>query len=196
MEGDGSRRHEARQQNSGFYSFPALNGDKRQRKEKEGWTVFINNLSRRVQRATLRELLNHYVRVENVFIPETNNRPKYRRSTFTFASVPEQSEMEYLIRKMDNTFIDGLRVRVTKARFPNPKAVRGADFSQPKPDDSFNNSRARSFSNVGRKPFRVWKVRDKSVSYKDVLLNREEKKHEPSLNPMNQPVSKKNTEQI
>ncbi|GMI63934.1 hypothetical protein HRI_000062700 [Hibiscus trionum] len=82
------------------------------------WTVFIDNLNRRVSRAALRELFNHYGRTSSVFIPEINRNRKYKESTFAFVTMVSKEEMLLIISMFDNTRIDGRVVRVSQAKYP------------------------------------------------------------------------------
>ncbi|GMI83742.1 hypothetical protein HRI_002043500 [Hibiscus trionum] len=141
---------------------------------KEGWVLFVDNLSRRIHRSTLMELFSHYGRVRRMFIPVINNRTKYKSSTFAFVTVADRSELERCIRFLDNSVIDGLRVKVSKARYP--KAL-DTHQSRGKPNDGKaknhreqKDNRNGVFRNVERmsKPFNggtEWK------SYKEVLMS-------------------------
>ncbi|KAK9041884.1 hypothetical protein V6N11_016972 [Hibiscus sabdariffa] len=49
-------------------------------KESEEWTVFVDNLSKRVSKIALREPFRYHGRVERVFIPSINSKSKYKES--------------------------------------------------------------------------------------------------------------------
>ncbi|KAK8567015.1 hypothetical protein V6N13_110094 [Hibiscus sabdariffa] len=85
------------------------------------WTVFINNLSRRVSRGALWELFSHYGKVSQVFISMANNKPRYQHSTFAFVRFDSGKNMEAAIENMNNAKIDGRIISVSKARFPAPR---------------------------------------------------------------------------
>ncbi|GMI86216.1 hypothetical protein HRI_002290900 [Hibiscus trionum] len=87
------------------------------------WTVFVDNLSRRVSRSTLRERTSIHGKVICVFIPLINNKAKYKKSTFAFISLASKLDMERVIEKLDGSLIHGLVVKVDKARFPRANKV-------------------------------------------------------------------------
>ncbi|KAK8586735.1 hypothetical protein V6N12_021264 [Hibiscus sabdariffa] len=82
------------------------------------WTVFVDNLSRRVSRGAIWELFSHYGKVSQVFISMANKKPRYQFSTFAFVRFVSGKSMELAIEKMNNAKIDGRIITVSKARFP------------------------------------------------------------------------------
>ncbi|GMI75113.1 hypothetical protein HRI_001180600 [Hibiscus trionum] len=82
------------------------------------WTVFVDNLSKRVSRFALKELFNHHGKVVRVFIPMVNNKAKYKEVTFAFVTMASKPEMERVILRLDKTKVDGFEVRVSQARYP------------------------------------------------------------------------------
>ncbi|KAL4285443.1 hypothetical protein GQ457_16G011680 [Hibiscus cannabinus] len=86
-----------------------------------GWTLFIDNLSRRVSRLTLKELIGHYGRVIRVFIPAITRRSKYKDSTFAFVTMACRDDMMRVVAKLDKSIIDGKQIRVSKERFPRDR---------------------------------------------------------------------------
>ncbi|KAK8546921.1 hypothetical protein V6N13_093960 [Hibiscus sabdariffa] len=82
------------------------------------WTVFVDNLSRRVSRGALWELFSYYGRVNHVFISMTNKKPKYKVSTFAFVRFGSEKAMNLAIEKTNNSKIDGRINTVSKAKFP------------------------------------------------------------------------------
>ncbi|KAL4304512.1 hypothetical protein GQ457_10G029590 [Hibiscus cannabinus] len=82
------------------------------------WTVFIDNLSKRVSRGALWELFSHYGKVSQVFIIMADRKPRYQHSTFAFVRLMAKVGMLRAIEKMNNAKIDGRFITVSKARFP------------------------------------------------------------------------------
>ncbi|KAL4355431.1 hypothetical protein GQ457_06G037310 [Hibiscus cannabinus] len=96
-------------------------GEKSQVDGKEngvGWTVFVDNLSRRVSRGALWELFSHHGKVNHVFIPLKNKKPKYRFSTFAFVRFDSEKAMNRAIEKTNKFKIDGKIITVARAKFP------------------------------------------------------------------------------
>ncbi|KAK8495627.1 hypothetical protein V6N13_092867 [Hibiscus sabdariffa] len=89
------------------------------------WIAFVDNLSRRITRHALRELFSFHGKVERVFIPVKNGKTKYKVSMFMFVSLASKEDLEKVIVKIDKSRIDGLVVRVSKARFPRPNQEGG-----------------------------------------------------------------------
>ncbi|GMJ13314.1 hypothetical protein HRI_005000600 [Hibiscus trionum] len=134
------------------------------------WTLFVDNLSRRVHRGALRELFNHHGKVVRVFIPNNNRKSKYRTSTFAFVSVANRTDMEKMIQRMDRTFIDGMMVRVSKAKFPNPRENgNNVRVWSTKDKDKRNSSTpAENLGETGTER----KGEKNGKSYKEALLNK------------------------
>ncbi|KAE8731959.1 hypothetical protein F3Y22_tig00002338pilonHSYRG00231 [Hibiscus syriacus] len=88
------------------------------------WSVFIDNLSRRVSRGTLRELFNHHGKVTKVFIPLFNKRPRYSEYTFAFVHFASQDYQLNPITKLNNNLIDGKRLFVGITKYPNVKSQK------------------------------------------------------------------------
>ncbi|KAL4312348.1 hypothetical protein GQ457_01G050470 [Hibiscus cannabinus] len=96
-------------------------GEKSQVDGKEngvGWTVFVDNLSRRVSRGALWELFSHHGKVNHVFIPLKNKKPKYRFSTFAFVRFDSEKAMNRAIEKTNKSKIDEKIITVARAKFP------------------------------------------------------------------------------
>ncbi|KAE8707784.1 Pentatricopeptide repeat-containing protein [Hibiscus syriacus] len=78
----------------------------------EEWTMFVNNLSKRVSRRALRELFHYQGPVTRVFIPSVTNKPKYKTSTFAFIQFASEDSLRKAIENVNGTWIDGMRVSV------------------------------------------------------------------------------------
>ncbi|KAK8698572.1 hypothetical protein V6N13_114684 [Hibiscus sabdariffa] len=81
------------------------------------WTAFVDNLSRRVTRGALWELFNHHGKVNRVFIPVVNKKPRYKFSTFSFVQFASPGDLDRVIRSTNKSKIDGRVIVVSKARF-------------------------------------------------------------------------------
>ncbi|KAL4384130.1 hypothetical protein GQ457_15G008570 [Hibiscus cannabinus] len=84
------------------------------------WTVFVDNLSRRVPRGAIWELFSHYGKVFQVFISMANKKPRYQDSTFAFVRFVNEEGMLRAIEKMNNAKIDVRNIIVSKAKFLSP----------------------------------------------------------------------------
>ncbi|GMJ09359.1 hypothetical protein HRI_004605100 [Hibiscus trionum] len=137
------------------------------------WTAFIDNLSRRVSWATLRELFGHYGKVTRVFIPEVNTKAKYKQNTFAFISMSNKEEMFSVISKLHNTRIDGRVISVSQAKFPKQQtAARNICFSNGK--ERCNRVSSGSVEKENRSPVSNGVARGcntgEKMSYRDALL--------------------------
>ncbi|GMI93504.1 hypothetical protein HRI_003019700 [Hibiscus trionum] len=81
------------------------------------WSIFVDNLSKRVSRSALRGLFNLHGKVVRIFIPVVNRKEKYRNSTFAFVSMSNKLEMEEAILKRDRSLVDGRIIRVFRAKY-------------------------------------------------------------------------------
>ncbi|GMI75949.1 hypothetical protein HRI_001264200 [Hibiscus trionum] len=145
------------------------------------WVIFIDNLSRRVSRVALKELFEHYGSVQKIFIPMVNNKPKYRFCTFALIHMGNEKDMIRAIEKTHNSLIDGRKVAVSKAKFPEPRKTLNA---QQRKNDEYGPSSGGSRSGgkgKAEKNQRSFKPawRDKR-SFKEVLLNGSSKKRNSS----------------
>ncbi|KAE8723356.1 MORC family CW-type zinc finger protein 3 isoform 2 [Hibiscus syriacus] len=87
----------------------------------EEWTVFVDNLSKRVPRSVLREYFNHYGQVVRIFIPRFLEKPKYKSSTFAFVQYAGEEGRKKAIQYANGTWIDGRRINVGIAKYQNTK---------------------------------------------------------------------------
>ncbi|KAK8973597.1 hypothetical protein V6N11_044572 [Hibiscus sabdariffa] len=71
------------------------------RRYDQEWTIFVDNLSRRVSRSSFRELSNHHGKVLRVFIPLVNTKSKYKETTFAFVTMGCRGDMERVIRNLN-----------------------------------------------------------------------------------------------
>ncbi|KAE8682317.1 Polynucleotide adenylyltransferase family protein isoform 4 [Hibiscus syriacus] len=88
------------------------------------WVVFVDNLSRRVQRNVLWDRFIHYGKVIKVFIPFVNRRPYYKDSTFAFVHFASKDDMHLAIEKMNNASVDGRRILVSIAKYQKKSIPR------------------------------------------------------------------------
>ncbi|GMI88089.1 hypothetical protein HRI_002478200 [Hibiscus trionum] len=82
------------------------------------WTVFVDNLSKKVSRFELKEIFNFYGKVTRLFIPMSNNKSRYRNFTFAFVTLASRADMERVISRLDKSSIGGVRINVSKAKYP------------------------------------------------------------------------------
>ncbi|KAE8717707.1 hypothetical protein F3Y22_tig00110032pilonHSYRG00029 [Hibiscus syriacus] len=92
----------------------------------ESWTIFVDNLSKRVSRGKLREIFHHYGQVVRIFIPKFTMKPKYTSSTFAFVQFASEEGRRRAIQSVDGTWIDGKRVTVGIEKYR--KSRDGEDF--------------------------------------------------------------------
>ncbi|KAK8478146.1 hypothetical protein V6N11_059511, partial [Hibiscus sabdariffa] len=108
------------------------------------WTVFVDNLSRRVPRGAIWELFNHYRKVFQVFISMVNKKLRYQDSTFAFVRFVNEEGMLRAIEKMNNIKIDGIDRQAFAKGAKNPligfkvdsRSFREVLMSEPKPGRS------------------------------------------------------------
>ncbi|KAE8676532.1 putative Leucine-rich repeat protein kinase family protein [Hibiscus syriacus] len=89
----------------------------------EEWTVFVDNLSRRVSRLALKELFSHYGKVSRVFISTSIRKARYKSSTFAFVSFTSACKLERAITvsithapKFHGSFEGSGRILVNQAK--------------------------------------------------------------------------------
>ncbi|KAE8683964.1 hypothetical protein F3Y22_tig00111164pilonHSYRG00022 [Hibiscus syriacus] len=78
----------------------------------ESWTIFVDNLSKRISRGKLREIFHYYGQVVRIFIPKFTLKPRYTNSTFAFVQFASEEGRRRAIQSVDGTWIDGKRVTV------------------------------------------------------------------------------------
>ncbi|GMI73977.1 hypothetical protein HRI_001067000 [Hibiscus trionum] len=138
----------------------------------EEWIIFVDNLSRRVSRGTLREFFERFGKVVRVFIPAVNKRPKYWNCTFAFIHFAEEGGMKKAIERVDNSLIDGRVVRVSVSRFKKGQRSghqTGGNHSSTTPKGSRVNKRFAS----------SYRHKD-DRSFKEALLSRSPGRQVPS----------------
>ncbi|XP_039034518.1 RNA-binding protein with serine-rich domain 1 homolog [Hibiscus syriacus] len=106
----------------------------------EEWTVFVDNLNKRVSRGAFMEVFNHYGKVTSVFIWRYNKKPRYKNITYAFVCFATRGDMDIAINKMNNARIDGGNISVSIAKFPSrtpgqPKKKRSSEMAN-KPGSS------------------------------------------------------------
>ncbi|KAE8675548.1 RecQ-mediated genome instability protein 1 [Hibiscus syriacus] len=81
------------------------------------WSVFVDNLSRRVSRRALGEHFSYHGKVIRVFIPFINNRPKYKDCTFAFVHFASKEDLCNAVEKMNNVRVNGRIIYVSVAKY-------------------------------------------------------------------------------
>ncbi|XP_039062136.1 serine/arginine-rich splicing factor 2-like [Hibiscus syriacus] len=85
----------------------------------EKWTIFVDNLSKRVIRGELREVFQHYDQVVRIFIPNFTQKSKYKNYTFAFVQFASEEGRRRAIQCVNGTWIDGKRVSVGLEKYQN-----------------------------------------------------------------------------
>ncbi|KAE8698885.1 Phospholipid-transporting ATPase 3 [Hibiscus syriacus] len=85
----------------------------------EKWTIFVDNLSKRVTRGELREIFQHYDQVVRIFIPNFTQKSKYKNYTFAFVQFASEEGRRRAIQCVNGTWIDGKRVSVGLEKYQN-----------------------------------------------------------------------------
>ncbi|XVE85972.1 hypothetical protein DITRI_Ditri17bG0134800 [Diplodiscus trichospermus] len=88
------------------------------------FTVFINNLSRRVSRRALWEVFSIYGRVLDVFINFKSRKP----ATYAFVRYKTVKERMRTIAERNNRFIDGQLIMVKKVTFGRKERKQSFGF--------------------------------------------------------------------
>ncbi|KAE8725177.1 hypothetical protein F3Y22_tig00009009pilonHSYRG00196 [Hibiscus syriacus] len=83
----------------------------------EEWTVFIDNLSKRVSRRVLREFFSPYGQIVRIFIPRFLEKSKYKSSTFAFVQFIDEESREKAIQSVNGRWFDGRRLSVGVAKY-------------------------------------------------------------------------------
>ncbi|GMI93741.1 hypothetical protein HRI_003043400 [Hibiscus trionum] len=81
-------------------------------KHRQGFTVFINNVSKRIHYATLKEAFNIYGEVLDSYITYRSLARKRSQTTFAFIRFKTQAGAKRAIDKGDGRMMDGFKVRV------------------------------------------------------------------------------------
>ncbi|GMI71123.1 hypothetical protein HRI_000781600 [Hibiscus trionum] len=95
-----------------------------ERKLEMAWSAFVDNLSKRVSRRSLRERFMHHGKVTRAFIPLVNRKPKYRESTFAFVHFESEKDLLNAVEKVNQAMIDGKRVLVKVAKYQKRRSAR------------------------------------------------------------------------
>ncbi|XP_039060644.1 RNA-binding motif protein, Y chromosome, family 1 member B-like [Hibiscus syriacus] len=133
----------------------------------ECWSVFIDNLSKRVSHRTLRELFLVHGPVTRVFIPSQTRNPKYRFSTFAFVHFKREEDLKRAVEELNGIVIDGRKISVSPARFKDERSRSRVLLSSSNNDVgqfSAESSKSRDRDNINRS-------RRDDRSYRDALLS-------------------------
>ncbi|KAL4279661.1 hypothetical protein GQ457_03G013330 [Hibiscus cannabinus] len=85
-------------------------------RNRRGFTVFINNVSKRIHRRTLWEEFQEYGYVSDVFIAYNNIKRRSRKITFTFVRSEREEDAIRAINRANERQTDGFVVSVYRAR--------------------------------------------------------------------------------
>ncbi|GMI96136.1 hypothetical protein HRI_003282900 [Hibiscus trionum] len=122
-----------------------------------GYTMFINNISKRIHHLTLKEAFEIYGNVVDVYIAYWNPARKMKRSTFAFVRFKTEGEAMKAVEKANGRLMDGFTIRVFMSR--RSKNSNALETSHPV-------QKAGSDSKAHRPPL----VLIDSRSYKEALL--------------------------
>ncbi|XP_039027669.1 serine/arginine-rich splicing factor SC35-like [Hibiscus syriacus] len=90
----------------------SLAGEGRSDRRRRGFSVFVDNVGKRVSQATLRDLFQAYGVVLDVYIAYSNPRRKLKSSTFAFVRYKNRDDACQAVTKGAGRVIDGSPVRV------------------------------------------------------------------------------------
>ncbi|XVF71504.1 hypothetical protein PTKIN_Ptkin12aG0043100 [Pterospermum kingtungense] len=120
------------------------------------FTAFVDRISKRVSRKRLWEFFEIFGRVVDIFIPRKVLQDKSRFG-YAFVRFKQESELINAIEKANNRFMDGWRIKVSKAN-PEKKGVKVKNMKSR--DPLVRNQEVRKT---------VWNGRD-NRSYRDVVI--------------------------
>ncbi|GMI88190.1 hypothetical protein HRI_002488300 [Hibiscus trionum] len=126
---------------------------------RQGCSVFVENVSKRIHYNALRMAFQEYGRVEDTYIAYKNSKRRSKPTTFAFVRFNREMEAKEAVRKGNGRRMDGFIVKVVMAK---PEVSRGTDQMKNQRHDT---------QNMVRRPvdFIHSALRD-SRSFKDVLM--------------------------
>ncbi|XP_039066903.1 polyadenylate-binding protein 4-like [Hibiscus syriacus] len=86
------------------------------------WTVFVDNLSKKVSRRELRDLFLVQGQVVRVFIPNEMNKLKYKSYTFAFVQFVNEAGIRKAVENLNRLWIDGRKVFVGVAKYKKDRS--------------------------------------------------------------------------
>ncbi|KAE8735025.1 Betaine aldehyde dehydrogenase [Hibiscus syriacus] len=131
------------------------------------WTVFVDNLSKRVTRSELRNIFIDQGQVVRIFIPNVVNRPKYKSFTFAFIQFGNETEMRNAVENINVLWIDGRKIYVGVAKYQSvrPRVAGSSRLSVGVQENVIFDK-----ANPSSKAVIPSRLRD-DRSYKDVLVS-------------------------
>ncbi|KAK8504526.1 hypothetical protein V6N12_017805 [Hibiscus sabdariffa] len=119
---------------------------------RSGFTLFVDNISKRIHHSSLGVAFQTYGKVEDVYIAYKNMKRRSKRTTFAFVRFRKAEDAERTVVEANGRFMDGHRIRVFFAREKTFHQTGGEKKTQ-----------RLTYMNVSRRDAR---------SYKDVLVGK------------------------
>ncbi|GMJ13339.1 hypothetical protein HRI_005003100 [Hibiscus trionum] len=117
----------------------------------KGFSVFVDNVSKRIHHLTLKEAFLTYGEVVDVFMAYKNRSRRNKLTTFAFVRFRTEREARMAINKGNGRLMDGFQVRISAANRNRQRQPQGSDTVR---------------SNAKRRTFPLRDTR----SYKEALL--------------------------
>ncbi|GMJ05216.1 hypothetical protein HRI_004190800 [Hibiscus trionum] len=80
-----------------------------------GYTVFVDNVSKRIHHSALKEAFGSYGKVVDVFVAYRNRKRRLKPTTFAFIRFNKKVEAIRAMKESSGRLMDGFRVRVVEA---------------------------------------------------------------------------------
>ncbi|GMI96300.1 hypothetical protein HRI_003299300 [Hibiscus trionum] len=95
---------------------------------REGFSVFVDNVSKRIHHSALREAFGSYGKVVDVFVAYKNMKRRLKPTTFALVRYNMKSEAVRAMKESSGRLMDGFRIRVVEASTnsrvgPQPKST-------------------------------------------------------------------------
>ncbi|XP_039031854.1 serine/arginine-rich splicing factor 8-like [Hibiscus syriacus] len=142
----------------------------------EEWTVFVDNLSKRVTRKTLKEIFHQQGSVVRVYIPNYSNKPNYRNYTFAFVQLANEDGLLKAIANINGIWIDGKKISVGVAKYQKKRLKQAGRSNDSKEVDKWKKDTHRS-RRAGSESYS--RLRDER-SYKDALASLDGRREGPA----------------
>ncbi|KAL4366522.1 hypothetical protein GQ457_05G033590 [Hibiscus cannabinus] len=88
----------------------------RHSRERSGYSIFVDNVSKRIHYTSLKEAFQVYGEVLDVYIAYRNRRRRYEKTTFAFIRFRGEEEAKRAIESGSGRLMDGFQIRIHNAR--------------------------------------------------------------------------------
>ncbi|GMI98329.1 hypothetical protein HRI_003502200 [Hibiscus trionum] len=129
-------------------------------RHRQGVSVFIDNISRRIHRSALGVAFSGYGRVTDVFIAYKNKKRSHKPTTFAFIRFRNLADAKRAIAEGNGRRLDGFTIRIFMAYSKPPRNYEDLNQAKVKPSRFESKSRATN-------PFKLRDLR----TYKEALLS-------------------------